>query len=229
MRKYLKNLITMFVCVGLMLSLSACGDNSGNEGNQKEDKKTQDTFLTREEVIKNLKNYSFKYSYTFSEKGETDTITYSDKRTENAWIFSTEGEDAIIFLANKDTSSLYMLYPGDKIGTLIDLEDDFDSFSGWGTHLFSWYDHAKDFSKKGTATVAGRTCNIYEYAFGTLKYSYFIDKEYDLCLKFEITESKNSMKTTFAFTEFKMGGVTTEEIMAVLEGYEIDDYRVNPN
>lgn len=227
MTKYYKYLITMFVCIALILSFSACGGdpNINEDENLNEDNIIKETFLSKEEVINSLKNYDFKYSYTFTENDKTNTISYVDTRAENAWAFSTESDSSIIFLANKTTSSLYMLYPEDKTGTLVDLDDNFDSFSEWGSHLFSWYDHSSDFTKKGTSTIAGRTCNIYEYTLGTLKYSYFIDREYDLCLKFEIIESTSSIKTTFTFTEFKMGGVTTDEIMAVLEGYQIDDYR----
>lgn len=226
MKKNWKNFKTLLISMGLMVSLSACAGTSNEQNTSGDDNTSQETFLTREEVEKKLKNYSFAYSYTFTENGVTEIVSYSDKRSEDAWLFSTDGESPIIFLANKKTMALYMLYPDDKIGALFNLEDDFEAFGGWGIHLFSWYEHAEDFTKKGTAIIAGKTCTVYEYGLGSLKYAYYIDREYDLCLKFEVSDAKSSMKSTFEFTKFQIGGVTTQEIMAVLEGYKIDDYRL---
>lgn len=52
---------------------------------------------------------------------------------------------------------------------------------------------------------------------------YSIDNEYDLCLKYEATTAE--VTSIFIFTKAEIGTVETEEVLAYLDDYEIDDYR----
>lgn len=220
MNKYVKILFGFLLCVIVILSSVACTnpdeDEDGGNGNQDEQ------FLTQEQVKKSLTNYSFKYQSSYYDGTKTTIVNIVDMRNEDAWQY---GFGEVIFLANIKTTSLYMLNTEDKTGMLTKLDEEMTSFSNWGTYLFGWYENVSSFKKVGTDKVVNRMCNVYEFSFGTIKYTYYIDRQYDLCLKYEIFESSSNVKTTFTFTEFKMGGVKTEEILAVLEGYTIDDYR----
>lgn len=219
MIKIVKNLFGLFLIIILVLSTVACVKTPEED---KDKKDPEETFLTQEEVKKNLTNYSFKYQISFFDGTDTKILNITDIRNEDAWQY---GLDEIIFLANMKTKSLYMLDKQNKTGTLTDLDDEMNSFSNWGSYLFGWHENVGGFKKISTEKVVNRSCTVYEFSYGTLKYTYYIDRQYDLCLKYEIFESSSNNKTTFTFTEFKMGGVTTEQVMGVLDGYEIDDYR----
>lgn len=219
MKKYVKILLGFILCVILVLGSVGC-----DKTDQEEEKKagSDEKFLTQEEVEKKLTNYSFKYQSSYNDGTKTTVLNITDMRNEDAWQY---GLDEVIFLANMKTESLYMLNKQEKTGVLTNLDKEMNSFSNWGHYLFGWYENVAGFKKVRTEKVVNRSCSVYEYSYGTLKYTYYIDREHDLCLKYEIFESATNAKTTFAFTEFKMGGVTTEEVLGVLEGYIIDDFR----
>ena len=226
MKKHFNYLFALLLLLALLLVFIGCSDHSNGE---KEDDEKDDpigdldeTFKTKEEVVKALTNYSFKYTYTYYDGEETQVLDIVDIKNNEAWLYEY---DDLIILANKTTKSSYMLNKEDKTGMIIDLTDDYESFSSWGTHLFSWYDNVDGFKKIKTEKILNRDCNVYEYSFGTIKYTYYIDREYDLCLKFDFTESLTNSKSSFVFTEFKIGGIKTTDITAILEDYEIDDYR----
>ena len=231
MKKYV-NFLCAFLLLALFLLVSiGCGKPSDGE-NKKEDEKKEDetkeeldvTFKTKDEVIETLTNYSFKYTYSFNDGEETQVLEMIDIKNNEAWLY---GFDDSIFIAYKTTKSLYMLSKEDKTGLLMDLTDDTESFNNWGTYLFGWYENVSGFKKVKTEKVLNRDCNVYEYSFGTIKYTYYIDKEYDLCLKFDLTESSTNSKTSFVFTEFKIGGVKLNDIIGMLEEYDIEDYRTS--
>lgn len=226
MKNITKLVFAFFILTASIFYLGACDNGKEDEKEDKKDEKTDEKFMTQEEVEDKLKNYSFEYTFTYTEDGEVTSSEYIDMRTEEAWLFRTGTKgDTLTFLANKNTKSLYMLNDEEKTGLIMTLEDDFESFDGWGMHLFGWYSYADDFVKKGTKDIAGRTCTIYEYTFGTIKYTYYIDREYDLCLKFDLYESSANITSSFVYTYFQINNVKTEDIMDVLDGYEIEDYR----
>lgn len=68
-----------------------------------------------------------------------------------------------------------------------------------------------------------RDCTVYEYKMGSVTARYSIDNEYDLCLKYEATTAE--VTSIFIFTKAEIGTVETEEVLAYLDDYEIDDYR----
>lgn len=183
---------------------------------------TELTFKSREEIVDSLTNYSFEYQITYQDGDGVNTSSFIDMKTTNAWLYMSENTFA--FLADIDTQSMYMLDMEEKTAILTDLDEDMSSFSSWGTLFFDWYEYEDNLHKTGSATIAGRSCDIYEYSFGTLKYVYHLDKEYDICLKFELIASTTE-KTTFIFTKFQIGGVLTQDVLSIIDGYVIDDFR----
>lgn len=224
MKKFIKIFTLFTICIVISLSCIACkktNDPSLNPDTLSNTIETTQTFKSKKEVIDSLTNYSFEYQISYQEDETTKITSYIDMRTSDSWLYIVE---KTAFLANINTQSLYMLDLEGKTATLTDLDEDMTSFSTWGTVLFGWYEHASLFSKKGSSTIVGRACDVHEYNLGTLKYVYYLDKEYDICLKYEITASP-TQKTTFEFTEFKIGDILTQEVLSILDGYQIDDYR----
>lgn len=228
MKKYIKIFAISILCLVLALCFIGCQSNANTDMEDdeseetKETQETPETFKTKDEIVRSLTNYSFKYQLSYNDGEETTVTNYIDKQTDGAWLYVIEDT---AFLADIAEEALYMLDMEDHTATLIDLDEEMNSFSGWGGVLFGWYDQASNFNKTGTATVIGRTCDVYEYTFGTLRYTYYIDQAYDMCLKYEISESSLSQNTVFVFTEFNIGNVKTSDILSILEGYTVEDYR----
>lgn len=227
MKKWLNVLAIGIILVLLSLCCIACGpaadnnddDTTPDENNQQG--QLQESFKTQAEIQAQLKNYSFEYKLTYFEGEEERITTYVDIQTQDAWLYGVENT---IFVADRVNEDLYMLDPEDMIGTVMNLET-MDSFSGWGLVLFNWHNDISHLKKTGTATVLNRACNKYGYKLGTIEYTYYIDKEYDICLKYEINESITSAQTEFTFTKFKVGNVTTQEILGIIDDYDVTDYR----
>lgn len=225
MKKYMKIFAISIFCLVLALCLIGCQSDADIDAEEEEGEETQETpetFKTKEDVIRSLTNYSFKYKLSYNDGDKITVTNFTDMQTADAWLYVIEDSG---FLADIAEDSLYMLNMEDNTAILTDLDEEMDSFSGWGGVLFGWYDQASSFNKTGTAAVVGRSCNVYEYTFGTLRYVYYIDQVYDICLKYEISESSISESTVFMFTEFAIGNIKTSEILSILEDYTVDDYR----
>lgn len=219
MKRYVKVFFGFLFILIFILGFTGCVKPS--EDDEKEEGLDEE-FLTKEEAVKKLTNYSFAYQISYVDKDETTVLNITDIRTEDAWQY---GDADMLFVADMKTESMYMLNQKEKTGMLTDLDKNMNAFSDWGSHLFNWHENVSSFKKIKNEKVVNRLCIVYEVAYGTIKYTYYIDREYDLCLKYEIIESSQNLNTTFTFTSFKVGGVTANDVLKVLEDYQIDDYR----
>lgn len=221
MKKTIKLLLFVLICSALIFTCLACKKDGENLDQNLDDLQTQgenEAFKTEEEVKSSLTNYSFKYLYSYTQGETTTTIQYTDKRAGNVWLY---GIDNDFYLSDMDNSLLYTLDGDDLTGSII-TSNSAEPFSTFD--MFDWYQYADSFAKVRTATVAGRTCNVYSYSISALlSYEYYIDTELDICLKYTGTTNENSF--SFYFTEFALGNTTAEALLSVKDGYTLDDYR----
>ena len=79
--------------------------------------------------------------------------------------------------------------------------------------FFTAYHNDTDvMNKVGTETIAGRSCDKFSDSAAAIgvavNWTYFIDRETGVCLKYQVDQSAGNISMTFECTEFKTSGVS---------------------
>lgn len=210
------------------MSLAGCLGNETDDNTDIPDGSdgTQDKieYMTKEEVAALLTNYHFEIEI-FTVDGDEENLY---KMTE---VVCAEGYyyyfDTYAFVANFETNKYYILDIEAKTGMITALEEEDKESFNVSTYMFSWHTYASGFHHSGTQSVAGRTCDVYTY--NTVYHSqdfvftYYIDKELDICLKYEWTDKSENVSSYMRFTKFELNKASLEGIMDTLDEYELTD------
>lgn len=235
MTKFFKTLLAVILSVVIM-SLAGCfGDGTGNKtddgDNNNINNQNEIEYKTKEQVAELLTNYHFELEIFVEDDDEEDEdtlIKITEIRCENGYYYALDG---MAFIADFQGEKFYSLDIDNKtvFSTELD-EEDKESFSdnSSATYLFSWHTYASYFDRAGTETILGRTCDVYEYDLTyhseDFVYTYYVDQDLDICLKYEWSDSSENTSAYMRFTKFQLNGVTIEGILEILDEYEITDY-----
>ena len=224
----------------LTISLSACdmlGSNSNDGAKLESSKQEVEAKLTE---LANKDGFEITYKYESSESSEVQYATIGAYKN-YTWYYNGNKESGLAYEKANDLTLYYLLKDGEWEYQYAYLYDKNDShYSNVDlTHEFSIflqaYEFDNGFSKNSEATIAGRKCTVYTYSVSQkgkivssltgvdAKWSYYIDKELGICLKFEVSgdDGSTSSTSTFEVIEFK--------INAKLEGLTrpVDVYPIN--
>lgn len=213
-------LLILVVLMCFTVVLSACGELNDLIDNIDDFIATTDTFKTAEEVKASLTNYWFEYKFTSTDEDGTSTQNLMDIKNSNGWYYQYTDDFAV--LMDNQAQRYYVMYPEDKTAYYSN-KDEYESFSGWGMYLFGWYGITFGFQDAGTEVVVGRDCKKYTYkeANGST-YTYYIDKEYDICLKWVLVEDGET--NTFEFTKFQIDNVTDADTIDRINEYAAEPF-----
>ena len=229
-------LIFSLLLVGL---LSAC-DMFNNSDNQ--DDKLEASKQEVEEKLNNLANkdgFEITYQYYSSDTPTAQVATIGAYKG-YSWYYNGDKESGIAFEKSNGLTLYYTLNDGNWEYQYAYSYDASDSrYSMDLTAQFSMFLQAYEFdtglSKAKQATIAGRNCTVYTYSVSQkgkivssltgvdATWSYYIDNELGICLKFEVSgdDGTTSSSATFEVTSFKTN--------AKLEGLKrpMDVYPIN--
>jgi hypothetical protein len=206
--------IIVIICV-VVLSLFGCEDFFRKIFEKIEEKLEE--YITYDEFKEEVDNYSV-------------TIEFTDDGVESTWIikvcedgFLYDNGSSINFL-NAEEKKVYFLNKTNKTGSYYtDEEGDYDWESQCGIEILLFpHELVMLLLEKGEADeVADRSCVIYTYEADNKTYKYWLDDEYGLCLKYEISEN-DTITNTMEVTDFSVDTVTLENIIDLSE-YTITD------
>ncbi len=219
MRKFIATLSLL----AILFSLTACGfagEDSLFDMEGKNDEDVDAEFAYTEDYIdEHLKgDYSITYKMTYNEKG-VESTSYQVKMMHNSeGYFIYMGEDSgMLYIKNGEN---YDLYIGDSTNGYEYLEgvsyteEEVKSYAQAFLGYMSAYSQFEDgLNKKGTETIAGRSCEKYSYEFtwlgSKLNYDYYIDKETGVCMKYYVEGSYQGEGGNYQYecTEFKTSGI----------------------
>ena len=182
-------------------------------------------------IENNLKgNYSITYKFGASDNGKVTEYDYQKTiKTDKGFYFSSESESAselntsgVLYIKDGDKyyrysydSSAGKFTKDDNYGVDAEYIEDYGYLNMWYmTYYGTW--GGDQMKPAGTEKVAGRTCNKYTYKVSaivvSLTYSFSIDKETGVCMKYNFKGSalgSGSGSIAFECTEFLTGsGVT---------------------
>ena len=211
-------LIFSLLLVGL---LSAC-DMFNNSDNQ--DDKLEASKQEVEEKLNNLANkdgFEITYQYYSSDTPTAQVATIGAYKG-YSWYYNGDKESGIAFEKSNGLTLYYTLNDGNWEYQYAYSYDASDSHYNMDlTAQFSMFLQAYEFdtglSKAKQATIAGRSCDVYTYSVSQkgkivssltgvdATWSYYIDKELGICLKFEVSgdDGSTSSTSTFEVTSFK--------------------------
>ena len=166
-------------------------------------------------------DYSITYSYSTS---ETDELLKSVvTRTAEGYYMSMMGMERL-FIKNGDTYDMY--YPNgeegfkkvDFLDPITEEEIEKELYGMGSQNFMRQYDLASsDLEEEGTEMIAGRNCDKYSSKEANVafayKYTYWIDQETGVCMKFTFDMAAKNMfgGMSFECTEFKTSDVKLPE------------------
>jgi len=213
MKKFLA-IILVFV---MLMSLCACslsgiiddltgGDDNGTPASSED-------FKSPEEIEAYFENISITYQYTSSDStGEAYSWTVA--QNDKAVYVNIMG---IQMLYVKETGESFMF---DDEGQKIKYSDsDSVDFSDYASMFMDYTYDTETFVKTGTKTLAGRTCNVYEYSVSFMGYSYSssyaIDTTTGICMEVSVSGSAAGEigTITWVVTDLQIGGVNLDSFI----------------
>lgn len=165
------------------------------------------------------------YTYEDGSKTEDSSQTFGIKDNVT-WFYDDENSGSAFVSKDDNYTYCYSLSDGEwYYQSRIETSEYNESFS---TEVgFSWMysAHAYDgtFVKKGTTSVCGRTCDIYECSVNAvvekMSYTFAIDQQTGITMKSEVSASvlNESASTGFVVTSFKTSSITTPNLPPVEE------------
>ena len=219
--KVVKKVFVLIFSLLLVGLLSACDmfNNSDNQDNKLEASKQE-----VEEKLNNLANkdgFEITYQYYSSDTPTAQVATIGAYKG-YSWYYNGDKESGIAFEKSNGLTLYYTLNDGNWEYQYAYSYDASDSHYNMDlTAQFSMFLQAYEFdtglSKAKQATIAGRSCDVYTYSVSQkgkivssltgvdATWSYYIDKELGICLKFEVSgdDGSTSSTSTFEVTSFK--------------------------
>ena len=238
--KNISKIFSIVLVLLLVFSLTAC-DFLNNGGSQ--DDKLESSKQEVEAKLNNLaaqSGFEITYKYESSESSEASYATIGAYKN-YSWYYNGDKESGLAYEKDKELTIYYLLKDGVWEYQYAYLHDKNDShYSNRDlTHEFSMflqaYEFDSGFSKTSQATIAGRKCDVYTYSVSQkgqivssltgvdAKWSYYIDKELGICLKFEVSgdDGSSTSTSTFEVTEFKTN-VNIEGLKRPVDVYPIN-------
>ena len=237
--KVVKNVFVLIFSTLLVITLSACDMLNANVN---QDDKLESSKQEVEAKLNNLANkdgFEITYQYYSSDSPTAQVATIGAYKG-YSWYYNGDKESGIAFEKANDLTLYYTLKNGNWEYQYAYSYDASDShYSMDLTAQFSMFLQAYEFdtglSKAKQATIAGRSCDVYTYSVSQkgkivssltgvdATWSYYIDKELGICLKFEVSGDDGSTSTTSTFE------VTSFKTNAKLEGLKrpMDVYPIN--
>lgn len=195
-------------------------EENGNNGNNSSG---GDAFQYGSDYIaEKLKgDYSITYKYSVSgADGSDDAMTSKYIRTSDGYYMAYSGLE-MLYIKDGDMYDTYMGSEAEGFTKMDfmdpiskeEVESNMGLVGGFMSQYSAW--DKSDMKRDGSETIAGRKCEKYTYsasAFGSaVKYSYCIDKDTGVCLKYSFDVSaigQGAGSMTFECTEFKTHGVS---------------------
>ena len=220
--KKIKKILFLFLIPALIFTFTACGGMNSTGGGNTTDADNNSAFEYgngKDYITEHLKgDYSITYKYTVS--GSPESLVATSTRTSEGYYYNYGGMEAL-FIKNGDKYDTYQGSAEDgfvKVDfidpvTQKELEDEM-AFNLVFGFMNQYADNTSNMKKSGTATVADRDCDKYTFSYsgigGAVKYSYYIDKETGVCLKwnYDAAAGGQTAALTFECTEFKTSGVS---------------------
>jgi hypothetical protein len=222
MKKIILTAILLMLIAALTLSLSACDFAGLLSGLTGEDGEGGSFEYDSDYITEHLTgDYTITYKVTFYSTGEAPAVSNQKiTRTSAGYYFETRGtsegeveEESRLYVKTGSEYYLYQYNEDDDIyvlehSTPYDEETMKQQVTAYMSYL-SMHSEQSGLKSDGTDTVAGRSCDKYKYSISLLgmagmAYSYSIDKETGVCLKYAIDVSGGGQKTGYEFlcTEF---------------------------
>ena len=238
--KNISKLFSIFLFIILIFSLTACDlfGNSSDDGEKLESNKQEVETKLNDLAAKD--GFEITYKYESSDSTEISYATIGAYKN-YSWYYNGNKESGLAYEKEEDLTLYYLLKDGVweyQYAYLYDKNDSHYSTKDL-THEFSIflqaYEFESGFSKNSEATIAGRKCIVYTYSVSQkgkivssltgvdAKWSYYIDKELGICLKFEVSgdDGNTASTSTFEVTEFKIK-VTLDGLKRPIDVYPIN-------
>lgn len=166
----------------------------------------------------NFKNSVKNYSITI--RFDDDYLTF--KKCENGFLYDN-GD--VVYFYNGSIQKGYILDKSEKTG-IVDTYASGDAFydieasGGIIDYLFAFQYLKTLMQRDGSAKVAGRDCAVFKYEHNGQTAKYYLDKEYGICLKTEVSEPHGT--DVMEVTGFTVGGISVDNMIDLSE-YTIEE------
>jgi hypothetical protein len=190
-------------------------NNSGNSNNGSTPKTQADSEAKLKELA--VKGYELKFTTTTITDDETEVITITVGEKGNTVWFVTDEAEYIEVKESDDTSIFYVKTGDEYIKTGTDFTNNMEMMVEGLYWAYDW--DGFGFTKSGTKTVAGKTCDYYTLTDKTYgDYEFAVERETGLTFYFKTSSDGDSVN--FEVKSFKIGDEVTVPIPSVEEDFE---------
>ena len=180
------------------------------------------TSEVEEKLTQMANNGGYEITYKYSSSEEATSFATIGSSGAYSWYYTGNKDEGIAFEKYNGLTLYYVLKDGEwKYQYAYEYDASSSKYNMDLTSQFSMFLQAYEFEdnlkKAKTGTVVGRSCDVYTYSVNAkgqiiqslvgvdATWSYYIDKETGICLKFEVTgdDGVNKSSSSFEVTEFK--------------------------
>ena len=225
--KLVKKVIIIIFSILITISLSACDMLNANDNQDDKLENSKQEVETKLRDLASKDGYEITYQYYSSENPTAQVATIGAYKG-YSWYYNGDKESGIAYEKANDLTLYYLLQDGVweyQYAFIYDASN--KQYSMDLTSQFSMFLQAYEFesglSKTKQATIAGRSCTVYTYSVSQkgkivssltgvdATWSYYIDNELGICLKFEVSgdDGSTSSTSTFEVTSFKTNAQIT--------------------
>ncbi|MDR0926722.1 MAG: hypothetical protein LBO69_03015 [Ignavibacteria bacterium] len=184
-----------------------------------QDMSSEENAKSKEELEKLMQNYSITLQAT-NAKGQTETLV----EQKNSKGYLVDSKDGVVYF-DLEGKKFYTLKKTDMSGVAMPMKDStmdltgLAGFTGVAAYLYVFEMYRMLGAKKdGTGSVAGRSAITYIFDKDGTNVKMWIDKEWGICLKYEITEKGETKKMEITSISFGNANINVD-----LSKYKISD------
>lgn len=221
-----KKLILLLICTILSLSLflSACGDDSNNQGQSDNENDIQ--FMTADAIANQFTEGKFTLKLTSEGQVSYYTIICNEEGTFYAFYDTPKTVlDGMLYIKDGATYKYYEINDGKREFVMSYTNDEQANtlIGGLFTSYLASYASlsSAEFSLSGATTVAGRACKKYLFRSSvvgnSVSYEYYIDDSTGICLKYSVAVVSGGQtgSASWEITQITLGNVSLEPYSAL--------------
>lgn len=213
----MQKIISISLAVVILLGLfSSCAANYNPDATSNGAGNEDVSFKTSEEIRSGLTNYEINIAFRSKDSlTESETDIKEIRCDEAAYVQI----DNSIYYVDYRLRTMYILDAETKTGYKSDADGSLEEYVDiFASYLANWETFSTHFGNAENDKLIGRNCKRYDFEYSGAQYSYWIDDETQICLKFSTISDENEYIMTVE--KFEIGNVQIDDLTDI-STYEI--------
>lgn len=212
-----KTVALIMVLILFCFAVSACSaDKNSSQAAATTKAELPTRFKTAEEIKNGLTNYEIKITFFSKDSLTQNETNIKELRCNQASLVQIDNS---IYFMDYDTDTMYILDEETKTGFKSQSNESLNEYADiFSSYLANWQPYSSLLKSPKSDELIGRSCKRYDFEAAGTKYSYWIDDETQICLKFN--SENGEKKYIMTVDKLEKGKVSKTGLLDMSE-YEI--------